>query len=223
VLSADHNLAWNNSPPYPVDLAAGDVLGDPLLELYGAEHSCEYLTYENSRDPLWPSWYGPARDAGSDRGIDLDGSRLDIGAFGGSLARYSPDWTDADGDGVPVLYDCEHFSASIAAGLPDAPYDGVDSDCRGDNDYDADDDGYLPAAYAAEGDAVDCDDTNALRNPGRPEVASNGLDDDCDGWADNVGQLEAARCSVGSGAPGWPMLGLLFLLWRRRASGRRAA
>jgi hypothetical protein len=55
-------------------------------------------------------------------------------------------------------------------------YDGVDSDCAGDDDYDQDQDGFR--------DDVDCDDQDALTYPGAIEVWYDGVDSDCDGWSD---------------------------------------
>ncbi len=50
---------------------------------------------------------------------------------------------------------------------------------------DEDGDGYSPA-LAADGCALDCDDTNANVFPEAPEVCDNSLDDDCDTLADGL-------------------------------------
>ncbi|MFT7521562.1 MAG: hypothetical protein ACI9MC_003713 [Kiritimatiellia bacterium] len=223
-VQADHNLWWNNEPVYDgIDEELGDVAADPRLDTFRSGLPCQTIQNPNVRDPAWPSWYGAGRDAGSSRGVDIDGSRIDIGAFGGAEARTIPDWLDEDHDGVPALYDCDVYDETIASGLDDPPYDGVDSDCRGDDDFDGDDDGYRPVEWAADGAGVDCDDGDARRRPGLPELPSNGVDDDCDGWADNTGTLAAGRCAVGSVGGGWILLMLAGALVRRRrgpATGR---
>ena len=52
---------------------------------------------------------------------------------------------DDDGDGVTVAGgDCNDNNASISPNIAETWYDGVDSDCLGDNDFDADKDGFVP-------------------------------------------------------------------------------
>jgi hypothetical protein len=70
-------------------------------------------------------------------------------------------WTEADqdGDGVSAAQgDCwdaaegpagtDLRGADIHPGADDEPYDGIDQDCAGDDDFDADHDGWVPDAYA---------------------------------------------------------------------------
>jgi len=64
------------------------------------------------------------------------------------------DCSDADGDRVGDCEgDCDDTDASIYPGAEDAWYDGIDSDCAGDNDNDADGDGVVVSK--------DCDDTDS--------------------------------------------------------------
>ena len=84
---------------------------------------------------------------------------------------------DADGDGYTTLTDCDDGDASVYPGAPDAYYDGVDSDCAGDSDYDADGDGYDSDAYGG----TDCDDTTRRIRPDALDVPDDGVDGDCDG------------------------------------------
>ena len=76
--------------------------------------------------------------------------------------------------------DCVDANDQIYPGAPDEWYDGVDSNCDGINDYDADDDTWTSAEYGGE----DCDDTDSDVNPDGTE-SFNGKDDDCDGVTDN--------------------------------------
>ncbi len=84
---------------------------------------------------------------------------------------------DADGDevgsGVTGGADCDDTDASAYPGAPDEWYDGVDSDCAGDNDYDQD----LDSAELPD----DCDDTDASVYPDAPDEWYDGLDSDCRG------------------------------------------
>jgi hypothetical protein len=56
-------------------------------------------------------------------------------------------------------------------------YDGVDQDCDGLSDYDADGDGY----DASDHDGDDCADDDPAINPGADESFYDGVDQDCDG------------------------------------------
>ncbi|NOY25195.1 MAG: hypothetical protein GXP62_04925, partial [Oligoflexia bacterium] len=91
------------------------------------------------------------------------------------------DLCDDDGDGVNGAdcggSDCDDTDATIYPGAVDAWYDGIDSDCAGDNDYDADVDGYDSSAYGG----TDCDDTVATTYPGAADAWYDGVDSDCAG------------------------------------------
>ncbi len=124
-------------------------------------------------------------------GLDDDcDAEADDGALRGRF------FLDADGDGVggPTLEeacdppgpawtllggDCDDASPTVRPGAQDLPYDGIDADCAGDDDHDADGDGF-PAASGAVLSWPDCDDADASRFPGAPEVLYDGVDQDCD-------------------------------------------
>ena len=96
----------------------------------------------------------------------------DAGKGGSNEDSASPvvDW---DGDGYACADDCDDTDADIHPGADDVWYDGVDSDCAGDEDYDADGDGFLMAD--------DCDDADASVFPGAEDPWYDGLDSDCRG------------------------------------------
>jgi len=78
-------------------------------------------------------------------------------------------------------------AAQTHAGAPDSWYDGIDQDCGGNDDFDADVDGYdaadHPRADGSSGD--DCDDAAPLINPGATEVCDD-VDNDCDSLVDGA-------------------------------------
>ncbi len=113
---------------------------------------------------------------------------------------------DQDGDGSTSCDDCDDHDASVYPGAPDAWYDGVDSDCAGNSDYDQDGDGEDvgwvnrrdfdcddtdPLMYSDDLDHDgfspcdgDCLDTAPLIHPGAYRVCGDGIDNDCDGLND---------------------------------------
>jgi len=76
--------------------------------------------------------------------------------------------------------DCDDGDATINPGAEEIFYDGVDSDCDGGSDYDADADGSDHSAYGGD----DCDDDDPEVHPDAEEVYYDGVDSDCDGASD---------------------------------------
>ena len=117
--------------------------------------------------------------------VDVDGdgypgiSQADFDAIGGGAV-----WPT---DVAPEV-DCDDDDAGVNPGASDAYYDGVDSDCAGDDDFDADRDGWVPIEYGSAYDGPlplgDCDDTKADVNPAVPPASDlwyDGVDQDCSG------------------------------------------
>jgi len=151
-------------------------------------------------------------DGSNDFDVDGDGDMppevngIDTqGLYQAFAAAFSLTFTESYGD-------CDDFKAQVSSLVTDDTwYDGVDSDCAGDNDFDQDGDGYMPdedgnaAAYTAflqfyhagvapaewgASEFEDCmDEENgdlpgvdpATVNPGMSEDWYNGVDDNCDG------------------------------------------
>ena len=87
---------------------------------------------------------------------------------------------DADGDGYTVAQgDCDDADATVFPGAEDVWYDGVDSDCAGDDDFDQD----LDGESSLDGGGTDCDDQNAAINAAAEEI-KDALDNNCDGHSD---------------------------------------
>jgi hypothetical protein len=89
---------------------------------------------------------------------DLDGDGY------GDQADSGTGYCDDAGTMVPDNTDCDDTAtgAAINPGATDTWYDGVDSDCDGANDYDADGDGIDSDAYGG----ADCNDNNSTISTG---------------------------------------------------------
>ena len=91
--------------------------------------------------------------------------------------------SDVDGDGHTAEGlggdDCDDLNENTHPGATERWYDGVDSDCAGDSDFDADGDTWDAAPKGS-----DCDDTDEGVNPDSTEVWYDGVDQDCSGGSD---------------------------------------
>lgn len=92
---------------------------------------------------------------------------------------------DAASIGVAINGFADWDAVEIHPGAAETWYDGIDQNCAGDNDFDADADGYNMAEYGDESGIFgnDCDDTQSTVHPSATEICGNGLDDNCDGSA----------------------------------------
>ncbi len=171
-LTGGWNLAFDPSgdPPDLGDIdafpAGGEVFAGPRFQRY-VSGDCDAL--------LWLGVGSPARDAGDPRIVDPDGSRSDIGAFGGPDA----DLRDLDGDGAFEDQDCDESDPDVYPGAPEIPYDGIDQSCSGADLVDVDGDGF--PGIPTPGVRVDCDDEDPSAFPGAPEIPYDGVDQSCSG------------------------------------------
>ncbi len=85
--------------------------------------------------------------------------------------------------------DCEDEDAEAYPGASEIYYNGVDNDCDGGSDYDADGDGFDHDEYISTG--TDCNDGRAEVNPAANEACGTTYDDNCDGELD---LLDATDC-----------------------------
>ena len=76
--------------------------------------------------------------------------------------------------------DCNDEQATVHPGAYENYYDGLDANCDGLSDYDADEDGFDSDNFGGD----DCDDTDFNINPNGVEVPRDGIDQDCDGLFD---------------------------------------
>ena len=100
--------------------------------------------------------------------------------------------------------DCNDADPRIHPGRAEAYYDGVDADCDGQSDFDADGDGFDSVGWSG----TDCRDSDPTAYPGAIERLADGIDQDCDGFADErpptVGELAVTEVNPSPAAgPGY--------------------
>lgn len=180
-----HPSSWSTSSSgWPTKIGApvlsGDLDDDGYID-YWSTNSAGDQTVINGEDGVRVKRYGShPRYVG-----DFDGDGHDEllnPQWSTSVARYTEalPQTDDDGDGYYTPTDCDDSDSDIHPGAPDTWYDGVDSDCSGDSDYDQDRDGHDSDAYGG----TDCDDEDRDIHPGATDYWYDGVDTDCAGNSD---------------------------------------
>ena len=119
---------------------------------------------------------------------DLDGDGYTDGSRTAEACD-APDGYISAGDSMGE--DCDDEDAEMHPGAWEIWYDGIDSDCDGESDFDADMDGHDLAEDGGDtGDTgaasfgSDCDDTDDAIHPDADEIWYDGIDSDCDGESD---------------------------------------
>ena len=155
--------------------AAFDDDGDDFSEQDGDCNDLDEAIHPSAAD----AWYDGV-DANCDEANDYD-------ADGDGYVHV--DRPDEAGGTAPETGDCDDGEAAVRPGAIDAWYDGVDANCDGAHDYDADGDGHVHADYPdrAGGSAPsvgDCNDGDADIHPASDDAWYDGVDADCDGAND---------------------------------------
>jgi hypothetical protein len=176
----------------PTPLAGGDDCDDRDPSIFpgapercdGADEDCDDAVDEDPIDA--PTWH---RDQDHDGAGDPDVTATACARPAGFVADAS---------------DCDDTDAAVRPGAHERYYDGVDQDCDGASDDDADADGYDSAGHGGE----DCRDSDPTSFPGAPERPGDGLDQDCDGAADEraptAGELVVTEVlAVGASGPAY--------------------
>ena len=176
-----------------------------------------------SAEEVWYDGVDADCDGGSDHDADADG--IDAPPAGGdcddadaSVSDVTVWHADADGDGfgarLPVTLatctqpsgyvtddtDCDDRDPTVHPGASDVWYDGLDADCDGADEYDADTDGVRSADHGG----TDCDDADASVSPSATEIWYDGVDADCDGWSDHDADRDGFDAGVFGGSPSDP-------------------
>ncbi len=170
--------------------ADGDGYGDPQAVDVGCEQLEAYVSNDQDCDDLDAETHPGALETcdGEDDDCDDETDEYDE-------RREPTGYIDIDGDDhgdhqQPTL-DCDLPDGYIATGddcndtdaqtYPGAVErcDGLDNDCDGltDEQADGDQDGYV----ASDCGGADCDDEDASVSPGAEEICNDGVDNDCDG------------------------------------------
>lgn len=171
----------------------GDGYGSDNFSALSCDQPSGYV--DNDRDcddgdpEISPAGTEVCDDENADE--DCDGLRDDEDEVEGATLWYE----DHDGDGfgddateialcdpavswyLSVGGDCDDSDAAIHPDAVEIWYDGVDQDCAGDDDNDADGDGYASDAHGG----TDCDDAISTANPAAEEACGDNIDNDCDG------------------------------------------
>ena len=179
--SVDSQWVWEFEEGQPeLSFYLLDVAGEVELEGYVNNTLLYSQTLMINNEDGSPYFMGLIFDVGVERLVLHNSSVSDIwGVDDIVLSELGLD--DADGDGFTEADgDCDDTDASTNPSATETYYDGVDSNCDGYSDFDADGDGHISSQYGG----TDCDESDATVNPDATETYYDGIDQNCDGWSD---------------------------------------
>jgi len=184
---------YPGAPEIPYDGADNDCAGDgDLTDVDGDGYDSDRVGGDDCNDGN-PEAYPGAPEACNGVDDDCDGFP--------TTPEEEADDCDNDGWGPGAGGDCDDEDPNVNPDAEDVWYDGVDADCDGQNDYDADGDG---DEHRDHGDGGDCDDDDPTVFTDAKEVL-DGRDNDCDDDVDTVGLFDAHATFYGttSSGDGW--------------------
>ena len=179
--SIDQTWTWTFTEVQPaVSFVLFDV-SDSITIMGYAENVLlySYSIAVQNEDGL-PYFLGMTFGYGVDQLVIENDSSMDIwGVDDISFSQLGLD--DADGDGYTEADgDCDDSNAAVSPDGIEVYYDGIDGNCDGANDFDADGDGHVSTAYGG----TDCDESDPGINPDAEEIWYDGVDSNCDNWSD---------------------------------------
>ena len=126
------------------------------------------------------SFIGLSFDFGVDEVLLIADSPLDVWGID-DLGLSILGLDDSDGDGFTEAQgDCDDSDFTIGPNSSEVWYDGIDQNCDGLSDFDADGDSH----NNINSGGADCDDSNPGVFPNAIELWYDGVDQDCDGLSD---------------------------------------
>jgi len=202
--NCDEQIDEGTTKIYAFTDSDGDGYGDPATEMLVCTFADGQVENGEDCDDTDPAWQiaQPIEEFYNGLDDNCDASDLDgdQDADGFWLADYGARVLENGGE--PMLVDpakegdCKDDDASVHPGAIDEPYDGIDTDCAGDDDFDQDGDGYVPDEFVGlvtEGmedtdllPGGDCNDYMDTVHPEASEDCSTTYDDDCDGVSSAV-------------------------------------
>jgi predicted outer membrane repeat protein len=208
--SAAAVLSFNSFHEVSDGIASGTISEAALLDhdaaLVDPALSAYTLDGDPSNDVLVLLRDSALIDAGDPSRVDVDGSRSDIGAWGGDGIVVA----DADQDGTSNWMDCDDSDAAAHPGAAEVYYDGKNQDCLSGSDFDADSDG----ADSADHGGTDCDDSDAAVQVDCPELA----EPDSQAPTDEGGNQGCAHAGARGPAGLWLLIVVLAMRRARDAS-----
>ena len=175
VESASGNISYNDwysntsdrSGSFTFSVSSnGNITSDPSFLVYSSDGDC-------SNDVLVLGSMSSLIDAGDPGRFDIDGTRSDIGAFGGNGLD------DNDNDGYGALVDCDDSNAQV---YPGAAFNESTTACMQDNDGDGYGDSTPTNSLVQSG--LDCDDSDFNIKPTALELC-DGVDNNCNNQIDD--------------------------------------
>lgn len=169
------------------DGADNDCMGDgDLIDFDGDGFDDERFGGDDCRDQdptvrpnaSDPPYDGRDQDCGKNNDFDADGDGYMPDSIDeAEVAAYSAEWNvEID----RVYGDCDDFDDAVYPGAPgELPYDGVDTNCDGANDFDADSDGFPIPDDCLDMRDDDIDLAPADVYPGAKDPFYDGYDSDC--------------------------------------------